>query len=266
MTTITHETIIDEASLSDALKPRIGHENLFRDGTVSASTEALNGAVAQAYDGLTYDAWVSTGGATEWVRVQVAGSPTPSADYMAVAAHTLSGCTLTPQSSNDGSSWSDLASAFTAVNDRPIVWEFAATQANYFRLSITNAPGAVSIGAIHAGLKLTMERGLAIGFEPPSLNEDVTFTNAMSEGGQILGRAIVRRGVETDIAANNVTWLWARDDWRAFLDAANLYACFFWWVNEGRGEIVYGGVDDPKAAFVDHELLLVSFEIKGINR
>jgi hypothetical protein len=89
----------------------------------------------------------------------------------------------------------------------------------------------------------------------------------MSEGGQILGRTFIRRGVNVDIRANNVTWLWSRDDWRAFLDVANSYACFFWWVNDGRGEIVYGGVDKPKASFIENpEFLAVSFNLTGINR
>lgn len=265
MTTITHAVIVDEASLVDSLKPRIGYENVFRDGTVTASSESASGAVEQAFDGLTYDAWGSQGNATEYVEVQL-GSPTPSVDYMAVAAHTLSGCTLTPQSSSNGASWTDLASAYVALDDRPIVWEFAETSPNYLRLFIENATASVRIGAIHAGLKLTMERGLPVGFDPPTMNEQTKFTNMISEGGQILGRSLVRRGVAVDVMSNNVTWLWARDSWAQFIEIANSYACFFWWVNDGRAEIVYGGVTNPKGSFTDYEFLSVSFKLEGINR
>lgn len=262
MTILRHD-LVSGAALVDAHLPRIGYKNLFRDGTVSASSEDTDYPKENAYNGLTYDAWRSTGAASEWIRTQVSSQ---NADYMAIAAHTLAGCDVKPQRSTDGSAWTDLENAYTVPDNRPIVWEWTSVADVYWRLLIQNAPGVVSIGAIHVGLKTSMLKGLPAGFEPPELNEDVVYTNTMSQGGLSLGRSVVRRGVRAQISTEPVTYTWAREDWLSFIESARSYAAFFWWSYLGKTEIVYGGIDDEQARFTTPQEVGTRFRITGINR
>lgn len=261
--TLIRNDLISGAALVDAHLPRIGYTNFFRDGTVTASSADSDHPKELAYDGLTYDAWESTGAATEWLQTQVTSQ---SGDYFAIAAHTLVGCQVTPQHSPDGSAWTDIETAYTVPDNRPIVWEFTSISKPYWRLLITSAPGVVSIGAIHVGLKLSMAYGLPLGWAPPELNEDIVYTNPISEGGQSLGRSVVRRGVQTMVSADPVSFTFARVDWLAFLEVAHRYAVFFWWTYLGKAEIVYGGIDKPQGKFSREQDVAVSFNIAGISR
>jgi hypothetical protein len=189
-----------------------------------------------------------------------------NADYMAIAAHTLAGCDVKPQRSTDGSAWTDLESAYTVPDNRPIVWEWTSVADLYWRLLITNAPGVVSIGAIHVGLKTPMQKGLLVGFEPPELNEIVAYTNPASHGGQSLGRSIVRRGVAATVQSEALTFTWAREDWLSFIESARSYAAFFLWSFLVKTEIVYGSVSEEKASFSTPMEITARFKIEGINR
>lgn len=264
MTIISKSIVLSPQVQALAKFPRIGYRNLFREGTVTVSGNLVSGPKENAYDGFTYDFWRSATGGENYIAVEV--SPAESADYMAVAAHTLAGSDLTPQYSHDGATWFDLANEFQPATNDPIVWEFEEVFAAHYRLLIRNSTGSVAIGAIHVGLKLVMERGLPVGWQPPSLNEEVTFTNTMSEGGQILGRNIIRRGVKCEVQSNTVTWHFAREDWDDFIEISNEYACFFWWTFDGKSEIMYGGMTDKEAVFSTTRHLNVKFTLSGINR
>lgn len=263
MTVITHGAVLS-APANNPSAPRVGYRNLFRDGTVTVSSENAQHPRQLAYDGLTYDGWRTTAGGTQWIAVE--SSPAEASDYFAVGAHTLAGCSLTPQSSTDGVSWSNLAAQFMPADNRPIVWEHDAVVAAHRRLLIENAAGVVSIGALHAGELLELGRGLPPGWEPPSLNENIEYTNVMSEGGQILGRHIRRRGAELQATSERVTYTWARQDWLDFIESAARYAFFFWWTYESLAEIVYGGLESHDVVFADALAVTTRFRVAGINR
>ena len=220
--------------------PRVGYKNLFREGTVSASTENPDHPVALAYDGLTYDGWQPESGGEQWIAVELDSAA--DADYMAVAAHTLGGASLIPQYSDDGgATWIDLADEFMPDSNAPIVWEFETVFASRYRLLI-NSIDAVSIGAIHVGERLTFPRGFPVGWTPPSLNEKTEYSNTMSEGGHTLGRHVTRRGAMADGVAQQVTMTWARETWMDFIAVAENYAFFFWRTLMEENEIVYGSM------------------------
>jgi len=190
----------------------------------------------------------------------------PYSDYLAIAAHTLAGATITPQHSSDGNTWTDLDDSFIPDNNDPIIFEYEGVWDEYFRLFIDDAVNPISIGAIHCGQKLTMERGLPVGWKPPELNEDIEYTNTISEGGQIIGRNIKRRGVSCDVVSNPVTWEFAREDWNDFIETANIWAVFFWWVFDGKAEIIYGGMTEKDVSFSHTRFLNVRCKLMGINR
>jgi hypothetical protein len=260
MSRVRHDGV--SGSFANPERPRIGYANFFRDGTVTASSEATGHPKELAFDGFTYDAWQSTGGATEWLKVQLPAAQTAS--YMAVFGD-LAGCQLTPQRSTDGASWTNLDGAYTAPDGRPTVWEFADVSDVYWRLLIENATGALSVKAIHVGPMLVLDAGLPTSWMPPTLNEDIAYTNTISEGGQILGRNIVRRGAITDVESRNVDYTFARNEWAALMDVADLYPVFFWWQYLGLGEVMYAAIDSRSAAFSGLDVD-AKFKLKGLVR
>lgn len=264
MPVIDHTVITDEASIVDKWKPRVLYNNLFRSGTVTVSSALADFPKELAYNGLTYDAWKTNAVAPHWIRVQ--SVPAAAVDSMAIGSHTLMGCTLTPQHSADGAAWTNLVAPYVATSNRPLSWEFAQITPNYIRLLIENAGNQVSIGVIGAGLKLMMTNGLPIGFKPPSLNEMVEHTNTISQGGQTLGRNVIRRGVEAVIDTQLATYLWARDSWATFIKAAEEYGFFMWWLTQGRAEIVYGGLESHTSQFSDPLHVNAQFRMAGLNR
>jgi hypothetical protein len=262
MTIIRHDLI--SGTVTSPHLPRVLYENFFRDGTLTASSEAVGKPKELAVDGLTYDAWTSTGGATEWLRTQLSGAE--SADAMAVLGHNLTGCTVTPQRSTNGSSWTDLHAGYVVPDDKPIVWEFAGVSDVYWRLLIENAASAVHIAALQVGTKLTLQKGLPSGWRPPELNEERMYTNVMSEGGQILGRNVIRRGVAVEVDTPNADYVWAREDWADFIAVAERYAVFFWWVYGAKAEIMFGGVQESEARFSNEIYVAPRFRLAGMTR
>lgn len=267
MTVIAHGAITDAGGMVLPRRPRVGSKNLFRSAGVTTSVSAALAAAPKelAYNGFTFDAWQSgVSGSGQWIRASFASAQ--SCDYMAIAAHNLVGATLTPQRSSDGSAWTNIQNGYVAVDNRPIVFEFAAVSFAHYRLLI-DAVNPVSLGVINAGVKLTMDRGLPLGWKPPSLNEQKEYTNVMSEGGQVLGRHVIRRGAEAMVDTSIVGFQWARDSWEAFVAEAEAYGFFLWWAStEGRGEIIYGGLESHEAQFSTYTDVTCKFKMKGINR
>jgi hypothetical protein len=267
MTILAKGIVLGAEDLEELARyPRVGIDNVFRedDATLSASSEDADHPVELAVDGLTYDGWRSTAGGNQWIAVALTEAAT--VNYMAVGAHTLAGCGLIPQYHN-GTTWVDLDDEFMPADNSPLVFEFTAVSASQFRLLINAAPGVVSVGVINAGQKVVMYRGLPVGWQPPSMNEDVVFSNTMSEGGQILGRHIVRRGVKLTVPTQAVPYTWARDTWMAFVEEAQSYPFFFWWAGmTGYTEIVYGAMDDYSAQFQTVDLISAQFSMSGLNR
>jgi hypothetical protein len=262
---LTRHLILSPVPAVELRYPRIGYHNLFRDGTVTVSSEDANHPKELAFDGLTYDGWRPTSGDEQWIEVENAVAE--DADYMAVAAHTLAGCTLTPQYSTDGGgSWVDLADPFQPSDNSPIVWEFDTVNAGKYRLLVESAPDVFSLGAIHVGERMTLPRGFPIGWSPPSLNERTEFSNTMSEGGQILGRSVTRRGVTVDGVAKMVTMTWAREDWLDFIASAENYGFFFWRTIMEENEIVYGVLTGFSGQTANQKFVSTAFDMRGINR
>src|SRR5687768_12970632 len=123
---LTHSIILSPVSAEELLHPRIGYHNLFREGTVTVSSEHADHPAELAFDGLTYDGWQPTSGGEQWIAVELDGAE--SADYMAVLG-SLAGCSLTPQYTLDGSTWIDLATTFQPADNKAVIWEFESVSA-----------------------------------------------------------------------------------------------------------------------------------------
>ena len=256
--------LAQEASPVQALTfgyaPRIGWRDIWSTGTVSGSTEAQPAALA--VNGLTYDAWRSAPGGTHHLYLDTTQGPI---DYVAVAGVVLAGGAIKPQYYN-GADWVDCApgGATPGSGTSPIVWYFPRINATRYRLRIVNAGGAVAIAVVMAGLAMTPDSGIPVGWEPPSINPRNDYSNDISIDGQMLGRQVRRYGASADVTLGGLTYSWVRGEWSDFIVWAERRGFFLWWEYDGMAEVIYGGMTGISGKFTAPEVLETGFRMEGV--
>jgi len=171
-------------------KGRIGYKNLFTTSgvTVTTSSEVSGFEKENAYDWKPYDWWRPATTGTHWIRASFGAAK--AADYMAISAHNLGtlGATIVCQySTNGGSSWTDIGGTQAPIDDNVIFVTFDSTQAADWRTKVTNVYGITFIGVVSIGEMTELERGMEVGFAPPTLARDHKYYTSVSEGGVFLG-------------------------------------------------------------------------------
>lgn len=241
------------------IAPRIGWSDVFRGGTLEASSEGQPKELA--VDGLTYDGWQPTAGGTSWLKVTTSSGPV---DYLGVAAMDLRNGSIKPQYLS-GDTWQDMGEERTQPQSGPIVWYFPRRMAGEYRILIQGAVAAPTIGVVMAGLVTVPRSGLPVGWQPPSLNPDEEYTNSISERGQLLGRQLKRFGATVDISLEGIDYGWSRSVWQQFARHAQRRGFFVWWSYAGFSEVVYGGLASRSGRFSEPEMLELGFRMEGVS-
>ena len=244
---------------------RIGHQSYTRTGTASASSSATDFPAIAALNELTYEFWRPTALPATWTLD--AGSSV-SSNYIGIAAHTLgtSGATVTIQRSPDNTTWTTIDS-ITPTDNSPIMFLFANVTARYYRLSITGSL-TPSIGVVYVGTVLEMLRPCYAGLTPISLSRDTVIRPNRSEGGQWLGRSVIRSGSSMSVNYTNLDNAWVRSTFRDFINNAVTYPFFFVWRPDNYPEDVgYVWVsDDIKPSNSGtRDLMNVSIQMSGLS-
>lgn len=223
----------------------IFYDNVFTEGTLTASSETADGAAENAVDGFTFDAWEPNQSGFATLQVQLGAAA--SCDYLAIHAHTLSsvGGTIELQGSNNGSSWVSVAGPFSPTTNGPVVWQFTSASYSYWRIVMT---ATATLGVLQAGVATVLPFGKYVGERPPTLNRIVRKVSQVSEGGQFIGRSIIREGVEYTITQDYVTPEWVRSTWEPFIEHAERRPFFYAWrVDDYPAEIAYlWSIGDPE--------------------
>jgi len=244
---------------------RIGHQTYTRSGTATASSAQADFPADAPLNELTYEFWRPTALPATWTLD--AGSSV-SANYFGIAAHTLgtSANTVTIQGSSDDITYTDIDS-ITPSDNSPIMFLFAGVSYRYWRLSIT---GSIipSIGVVYVGTALEMLRPCYGGLTPISLSRDTVIRPNRSEGGQWLGRSVIRSGSSMRVGYTNLDNNWVRTTFKEFIEDAVLYPFFFAWRPDNYPDDVgYVWVaDDIKPSNMGrNSLMQVSFDMTGLS-
>lgn len=244
---------------------RIGHQSYTRTGTASASSAQTDFPADAPLNELTYEFWRPTALPATWTLD--AGSSV-SGNYIGIAAHTLgtSGNTVTIQGSNDNITYVNIDSV-SPTDNSPIMFLFASVSYRYWR--ITLASGSFpSIGVIYVGTVLEMLRPCYGGLTPISLSRDSVIRPNRSEGGQWLGRSVIRSGSSMKVGYTNLDNAWVRTTFKEFIEDAVIYPFFFAWRPDNYPEDVgYVWVaDDIKPSNMGrNSLMQVSFDMTGLS-
>lgn len=192
-----------------------GFNNLLNKGTVTASTEATGYAKENAYDWNTYDYWQPTA-VPAYLTVDMSVATT--CDYFALAAHDLfsnsASIQLQYSSDNFALDINDAFAAITPTDNSPIFQSFTSQSARYWRVVLTG--GISSLGFVLFGDRLDSPVNVRDPFELVPFSRDSKVTTNVSEGGQFLGRAVVRDGANGSLEMDLLTPAWIRSNWDTF--------------------------------------------------
>lgn len=245
---------------------RIGYDNFVTEDNITASSSLAGFPAESLGNAFTYEIWKpSELPATLTID---AGEPV-TADYMGLAVHALSGCEVMLSYSNDGTSYTEAATA-APVRDSAAMVLFDSVTARYWQITITGwateptlladfttrtyelgdyaagETGGALLGVLHLGQALAMQRGLFQGHTPGRWARTDEIRPSVSEGGQWLGRSVVRRGFQTSYSWSNLKSAWVRDTLTPFIDAAITQPFFIAWRPEGYAdEVLYGWTNKP---------------------
>lgn len=237
---------------------RIGYDNTLINGSAAAVSD--NVGAANMLTPSTYDKWRPT---SDGLALLTGNSQL--CDYVGIAAHNLGsdGVTLTVKVSNGG--------GFTTVYNQPVpdnkalFIRFTAATYDRVELSISGSTNP-EIGVVFLGLELEMMRPIFSGHKPSILSATDVVTPQISDGGQFLGKQIVRQGYATSAQFQHLTDEWYRSAFQPFVEHAKTRPYFWAWnLLESPSDIVYGWTNDNIApSYMGiRNWLEVSFDIEA---
>jgi hypothetical protein len=201
---------------------RIVYENLALGITPTASSSAAGRPAIAATYPTTYEYWTPTTLPATW---SVDLGSAKNVDSIGMVGDML-GCTVAVQYSTNNSTWVTVDTR-TVVTDRINMFLFLSVSARYWRVSVSVQIPRISV--IYIGTALAMQRPIYQGHTPLTLSRTTDLSNNVSEGGQYLGRSIIRTGAESSAAWSNLRADWYRANFDPFVRAARTAPFFFGW-------------------------------------
>lgn len=267
----------------------IGHDNILESGNFFGSTEQAGFEASALENPFTYEFWKPTAFPAT-ITAQL--SESKLVNYVGIAGHNLSGCLVEVQYSLDGGSNWENASEFSVLEDKPLMVVFSEIFARDWRVRLTgystfptasldfaqqvfkaasvsaSDTGGARISVLYLGQVLAMDRPIYAGITPPNLSRRTQYRTQISEGGQWLGRSIVRNGVNVNISIQHLPAAWYRNKFDPFAIAARTKPFFVLWRP-------YGYADEAAFAFTSSDIspqnmgvrdyLSVSFSATGLG-
>lgn len=215
----------------------IAYDSFFLRDDASATVDSED--VGQELDNgtswFTYGGgWQTSAAGTHEVTVSFAASQ--SGQCYAIHKHNLSdlGVTVKLQTSPDGLIFTDVpGSDIMPANNKTIF--FVAPDpisARFWRLVFTGqVSGTLRVAQMFIGPAFKLFQGPNVGFSPPTLALDDEYLNARADGGDFIGRTLIRRGSKTSFSIAPIPQAWVRSFWLPFILEAEAHPFYYSWDN-----------------------------------
>lgn len=212
------------------MNPIILYDNLFDDGTPTATDTATGYAVANINDLRPYTYWVAASSGTKYLAVD-AGSAV-SADALGISGHNFgtAAATVSLESSTTGA-WGgeevERVAGFAPSDDKTLIKAFTSASVRYWRLKIVTASVAAQVGVLSVGARLTFPAGPLAPTAPYS--ESIEARTEVSKTGNQLGTAIAYHPLAVKVSFRGLAYSWLWGDFKTFWDGhGKLLKPFFW--------------------------------------
>lgn len=233
----------------------IGYENLLTASTTSEAEKALTPN--------TYERFEPSSGA---LTVKFQTSTSVAVDFIGIAAHALSGESITVSTA------ATVGGALTQVevvafdDNAPVMLIFDSRTIREVAL-VATLGSASEIGVVSVGAALQMPRDIYGGHSPITLSQKTEFNAVKSSSGQILGKSIIRQGLETPFNWQLLDDQFIRNSFKPFIDSARTLPFFIKWRPDFYSdEVVYGEVNHdikPSNMGGGHRLMSVGFTMSA---
>jgi len=227
------------------------------------SNPFVNGAKALTPN--TFERWVQI--ATFTTTFQT-GVPVEM-DTICIAAHNIASenasVTVSTRPVEGSGSFTDRGSV-APTDNRALMFSFDKTTVSEVRVTVTDSING-EIGVVYAGIALQMPRNIYGGHSPITLSQKTEYRAVQSESGQILGKDIIRKGLETTFNWQLLDDQFYRDEFQTFVQSARRLPFFI----KPRpdfysDEVAYGEVNQdiqPVNMGGGHRLMSVGFTMTG---
>lgn len=204
-----------------------------------ADQEIENGASWPTYGG----GWQTSTTGDHTITVGFAFTQT--GQCYAVHKHNLSdlGITIKMQNSPDGVVWTDVVGSDQTPSNNKTLF-FVADQSEtqpFWRLFMSGHTGGVlRIAQIFIGPCFEAWQPPGLGWTPPNIALNDDFITSRADGGDFLGRSLIRRGSKTGFTMTPVLESFVRDTWLPFMTAAEEHPFYYSWnAQDFPGEVAY---------------------------
>nr|BDD44164.1 hypothetical protein 31 [bacterium] len=245
---------------------RIGVDNVFRQGVLSASSEdtAQNGFYENAVNGLTFDYWRPLGYPA---TLEVELSESTPVNYALIASH--SGLTFVFQY-HDGSGWENLHAPIIDQTGLVKAVFFTQVLATRYRIKVNASEnGAPRLGVVMLGKYTELPRKFYGGHAPIALNRNVKLLRNETEGGFMAGTYALRTGASTSVTVRHISAAWVRDNLENMNDLLRVQPFMFSWRPDSEpNDVAYGWLNKSIKATNSglRNLMDLTFEISGTVR
>lgn len=229
---------------------RIACTNLAAGVTPVVTSEASGYEAVNALTWLTSQKWKAANSATQYLQLDLGSAV--AIDCFGLHKHNLgdvAGSMLVQYSTSSlGGTFTTLfaltpGAANSGGNRTLFRVNSNAVTARYWQLVCSGHNAAPSVGVFFLGLS-TQLPAPDHPFLVPRLNRDTEVLNNQSEGGEFLGRSVLRAGFRSGFKLGKVQETWARDNWVPLATAMETNP-FFWAFDANRYP------DDAYYCFID---------------
>lgn len=235
---------------------------LYASALAGAAVTATAGTgAANVLNAATYSRWSFTGAQTITMTLPAA----QSIDAVGLGAHSFaSSSALVQFSTSDAGAWEDFAPAQSG-SAAMLFLRTAAASVKRLRVTVT-ATGAQVLGVIYAGIALQMQRPIYKGHNPATMARVTEYQSNESEGGQWLGRNVIRQGLKVDLSWSRLSANWVRQYFDPFAVSARVAPFFVAWnPQDFPREVAYAWTtaDTKPDNTGPRDLMSVSLQAKG---
>lgn len=220
------------ASAGTSNNPLIMWENDALSATYSTSVGTQVESAVLAQTGTTYDAWIATPSGNQ-AALQVVFASAQSLDCIAIAAHNIGTIGGTVRFEyNDGTAgagtWQSI-DLETPSDDQAILAYFNAVSSDYWRIRVTGVTDDVEIAVAFFGTVMQLPQRLYQGYTPPITQTNVGLQSNVSQGGNLLGAIVEKRGSSASAEITYLDPTFIRGtDFKGFMRHHNDGKGFFW--------------------------------------
>lgn len=204
-----------ETGATDTDKPCVLIENLFANGSISASSTASGTDIVNVAEENTFDFWTSGDGVPDTIDLTL--STANAADCLAIVGHNLgTNGNSVFLSYWDGAAFQTVAS-LAPSNDDTLFFIFPEQSSDQWRVFVNNGD-APTISYMMLGKRIVFPTGVVGNYTPSEWSQEADILGGETNSGQFLGQRVLRRSAEVSVNVGRLPLTWYQTNGGLFQD------------------------------------------------